>query len=330
MSASRDDQRRRMIDDGTVGLARFQIGSLRCSVSSDLHGYVDTLAELYRVDVQTGISESAAADLILEFVESPVSPARETNQLIVEPIPGGHRLTTDAASIEMTHQTGQHHMIVTVTDPGVGRAELSFHFWILLNRALLLLDRLLLHAAAFVVDGRVIVVCGDNGAGKSTLTVAFGLLGASLLSDDSLLVTRRTDRFVVSGLTSQMRVPRETEDRLLAGRVLHRQITEDGRNKRMVDAEQLFTTRLGLDLSPDRLVFLRNGGQTRVSALSGGETLLGLINNTRFTYRFGDTADISDHLDLVADLAMSVPGFEAIRTESLDDLDALVELIAAP
>ena len=319
-----------MIADRTIGRGRFQIGSLRCSVVSDPHGYADTLAELYRVDVEIDTAQPAAADLTFEFVESPAARVAETNQLLVEAIPGGHRLTTDAAAIEMTRRGGRQHLTVTVTDPSIDGAELSFHFWILLNRALLLLDRLLLHAAAFVVDGRVIVVCGDNGAGKSTLSVAFGLRGASLLSDDSLLVVRRVDGFVVSGLTSQMRIPRETEDRLLAGRVLHRQITEDGRNKRLVDADQLFTTRLGLDMAPDRLVFLRRGDQTRVSALSGGETLLGLINNTRFGYRFGDVADVSDHLDLVADLALSVPGFEAIRTDSLDELDALVELIAAP
>jgi len=315
---------------------RFQIGSLRCLVSSDPHGYAEIFTELYRVDHAPADERSEADDLVIEFVESPESPApasapgEASGRLLVEQIPGGHRLSTDPVTIELFQRGGENRMLVTVTDSSLDRGELSFHFWIMLNRVLLLLDRLLLHAAAFVVDGRVIVVCGDNGAGKSTLSVAFGLRGAMLLSEDSLLVTRRSDQFMVSGLTSQMRIPRETEDHLLPGRVLDQKITEDGRNKRMVDADQFFTTQLGLDLPPDRIVFLRSGNITRVAPLSARDALVRLIDNTRFTYRFADAGDVNDHMNLVADLAMSIPAYEATRDDNLDELDALVDMISAP
>ena len=314
------------------GRQRFQIGSLRCLVSSDPHGYAETFTELYRVDHAPADERSEANDLVIEFVELPQplrAPRAASGRLLVEQIPGGHRLSTDPVTIELIQQDRENRMLVTVTDPSLDRGALSFHFWIMLNRALLLLDRLLLHAAAFIVDGRVIVVCGDNGAGKSTLSVAFGLQGATLLSEDSLLVTRRLDRFMVSGLTPQMRIPRETENYLLPGRLLDQRITEDGRNKRIVDADQFFTTQLRLDLPPDRIVFLRRGETTQVAPLSARDALVGLINNTRFTYRFADTGDVNDHLDLVADLAMSIPAYEAIRDDNLDGLGALVDMIRA-
>jgi len=308
---------------------RFQIGSFRCSVLSDQHGYAEAFTELYRVPLAPDKDPSEAADLFIEFTESAPSPGAGRNQLLVEQMPNGHRLVTDPVTIELTQRNGENRMVVTVTDPSLDRAELSFHFWIMMNRVLLLLDRLLLHAAAFIADGRVIVVCGDNGAGKSTLSVAFGLRGATLLSEDSLLVTRQSENFMVSGLTPQMRIPRQTEDRLLPGRVLDQRITEDGRNKRMVDADQLFTTQLGLDLPPDRIVFLRRGDTTRLAPLSARDALVRLIDNTRFTYRFADTGDVTDHLDLVADLAIATPAYEATRLDNLDELDALVDMISA-
>lgn len=309
---------------------RFQIGSLRCFVSSDPHRYAKVFTELYRVDLEPDYERPEADDLVIEFAQSLRSPGELGGQLLVERIPGGHRLTTEPVTIELIHQGGEHRMLVTVTDPNLDQGELSFHFWIMMNRALLLLNRLLLHAAAFIVDRRVIVVCGDNGAGKSTLSVAFGLRGATLLSEDSLLVTRRADHFMVSGLTSQMRIPRETEDRLLPGRVLDQEITEDGRNKRMVDANQLFDSQLGLDLPPDRIIFLRRGDATRMTPLSARDAVMRLIDNTRLTYRFADTGDVNDHLDLVADLATSVPAYEAVRDDNLDELDTLLEMLSAP
>jgi hypothetical protein len=310
---------------------RFQIGSLRCSVLSDPHNYAETLTELYRVDLERDNDDERVVDLNIEIVESPMLRTAENSQLLlVEPIAEGHRLTTDPVTFELTRRTGENRLLVAVTDPSLDRGELSFHFWIMLNRALLLLDRLLLHAAAFVIDERLTVVCGDNGAGKSTLSVAFGLRGATLLSEDSLLVTRRGANFMVSGLTSQMRIPRESEDHLLPERVLDQRISEDGRNKRLVDAAQFFNTQLGIDMRPDRLVFLRLGNATSVTPLSARDALVRLIDNTRFTYRFANSGDVNDHLDLVADLATSVPAYEAIRNDSLHELDSLVEMIGAP
>ena len=131
-----------------------------------------------------------------------------------------------------------------------------------------------------------------------------------------------------SGVSQQMRVPRATEDRLLPGQLLDRRISEDGRNKRLVDADQLLDTRWGHDLAPDRIVFLRPGDRVETRPLSRRDALIRLIDNTRHSYRFAASGDISDHLDLVADLAGAVPAFEATRTTDLDDLDRLVELLS--
>jgi len=311
------------------GHRQFRIGSLRCRVASDPHGYAELLAERYRANLEPCDDTVGPHDLVFEFRENTDRSPTSTDRLIVEPTADGHRFVADPVTVELIGRPDHRRLVVTVTNPALDRELLSFHFWIVVNRALLLLDRVMLHAAAFVVNERVIVVCGDNGAGKSTLGVAFGLRGATLLSEDSVIATRRSTAFVVAGVSPQMRVPRPTEDRLLPGRLLDHRITEDGRNKRLVDADQLFDSRWGHDLPPDRIVFLRAADRVATRPLSRRDALLRLIDNTRHSYRFAASGDISDHLDLVTDLAAAVPAFEATRTTDLDDLDDLMELISA-
>jgi hypothetical protein len=312
---------------------RFRLGSLRCRCESDPHGYLELLTDRYRSLFET--SDVGIDDLLFSFRRDTSKVAATTDRLIVEQLADGHRLVTDPVTLELTGLGGKRtnsglttpSATLTITDLHMDREELSFHFWIIVNRALLLLDRVVLHAAAFVVDDRVIVVCGENGAGKSTLGVGFGLRGAAVLSDDSVLATSRHGTVVVSGMSPQMRVPRPTEDRLLPGRLDDLRISEDGRDKRLVRADQIFTSRWGEDLRPDRLVFLRPGDRVEVRPIGGRDALLRMIDNTRHSYRFGDTRDIADHLGLLSGLAAAVPAFEATRTDDLDDLDQLLELI---
>jgi hypothetical protein len=308
---------------------RFRIGSLRCRCESDPHGYLELLTDRYRAFFES--RDDGLDDLVFDILEDSSRPVSNTDRLIVERTHEGHRLVSDPVTLEMTAADGgrsaTHRFTLTVTDPSLDPEQLGFHFWIIVNRALLLLDRVVLHAAAFVVDERVIVVCGDNGAGKSTLSVAFGLRGAALLSEDSVLASRRDGTFLVSGVSPQMRVPRPTEDRLLPGRLVDLRISEDGRDKRLVLADHLFTSRWGEDLRPDRIVFLRPGDRVDARPMRSRDALLRLIDNTRHSYRFADAVDVADHLDVLSGLAAAVPTFEATRTDDLDDLDDLMEIL---
>lgn len=60
-----------------------------------------------------------------------------------------------------------------------------------LPRVLAQRGRLVLHAGAVSVEGRVIAFVGDTGAGKSTLTAFLHAAGYPLLSDDGLVLSPR-------------------------------------------------------------------------------------------------------------------------------------------
>lgn len=52
-------------------------------------------------------------------------------------------------------------------------------------------DGLLLHATCVAVEGRGVLICGPSGAGKSALGVQLMALGARLVADDQVALSRR-------------------------------------------------------------------------------------------------------------------------------------------
>jgi HPr kinase/phosphorylase len=57
-------------------------------------------------------------------------------------------------------------------------------------------DRMLLHATAVAVAGRGLLILGASGSGKSGLALRMIALGARLVADDQVLLTRAGDRLL--------------------------------------------------------------------------------------------------------------------------------------
>jgi hypothetical protein len=58
-------------------------------------------------------------------------------------------------------------------------------------------DTWLLHASAFAVNGKAVLVIGESGAGKSTFAAAAQAMGAVHLSDDATILVKRSDEYMV-------------------------------------------------------------------------------------------------------------------------------------
>ncbi len=59
-------------------------------------------------------------------------------------------------------------------------------------------SRLALHATAVAFDGNAVMMLGPSGSGKSSLALQLISLGALLVSDDQLVLTRHGDRILAS------------------------------------------------------------------------------------------------------------------------------------
>src|SRR5690606_8330052 len=80
------------------------------------------------------------------------------------------------------------------------------------------LGRQVLHASAVrLADGRVLGFVGQSGLGKSTLAAAFAAAGASILTDDCLLIEPRGPGFAAIGNYPGVRLNEDSATRLLGG-----------------------------------------------------------------------------------------------------------------
>ena len=91
-----------------------------------------------------------------------------------------------------------------------------------------------LHASAVAIDGKAIVLLGDCGAGKSTLTAALIGAGASLITDDLLVLDRAVDdRLTAFSGARRLKLHPDTAARV--GLTFDSVAMDDGSGKRVYD-----------------------------------------------------------------------------------------------
>lgn len=311
-----------------VGLT---IGSHRWNVSGDDRRVVDLLAERYRL---TPTAPHPNAHVVAHIARNPQQTQEPgqpqpglTDQLVVEPTSTGFRLTTDPITIHLDTIDRPHHASIIVTDASMGEELLGFHLWLMVNRMMLIMDRMVVHAAAVEIDGQTLVLCGQSGAGKSTLTVALGLAGGTILAEDWLLVDASSPTPTVSGVSPVMRLTADSADHLLAGRLGHAVDSDDGRDKRVFDSGTLFASASGVDRTPDRLFMLSVGPEAGLVPASGLDVTRYLADSAKVTLRFTDRGDYVSFLGLVGTVVSSVPAYHLRRSTDFGDLPQLVDLV---
>lgn len=199
------------------------------------------------------------------------------------------------------------------------------HLGVTLHRALLLLERIFLHAAGIVWDGTCTAFVGDKGSGKSTLSLALGRAGAIVLGDDHLVLRRDGDRYAVSGCDREARVLPDAETHLFGGPVDAPIIELGGVRKREILLERFVRSDPYREHALDRIVFPAVGQRFRATALRKSAALVRLIDATRGSHRFSGAADQSAYLDYLAGLVEGVATFEVELSPDLSELDALVD-----
>ena len=59
-----------------------------------------------------------------------------------------------------------------------------------------------IHASAVAVAARGLLICGASGSGKSSLALAMMALGADLIADDRVCITREQDQVILNAPTA--------------------------------------------------------------------------------------------------------------------------------
>jgi hypothetical protein len=199
------------------------------------------------------------------------------------------------------------------------------HLSVALHRALLLLERLYVHAAGVRLGDVGCVFVGDKGAGKSTLSLALGAAGATVLADDHVVLRRDGERFVASGCDGEARLLADAEQHLFGGPVDAPIVEHGGVRKKEIAVHRWFASDPYREHALDRVVFCRVGSAFRIDRLSKRAALTALIGATRSSHRFAGAADYGAYLDYLSDLVAAAGTFTLELSPDLSRLGLLAE-----
>jgi hypothetical protein len=204
---------------------------------------------------------------------------------------------------------------------------MQVHLSVVMNKLLLLLGRIYLHAGAVSTRGVTSAFAGSKGAGKSTLCLALARAGATLLADDHLVVRRGAGVFMASGCEDVARVTAQTEALLLPGRLTATAQDFGGTLKKEFAVTDWFDARPFEEFELHRLYLTRVGERTAITRLSPRVGLFRLLEWTRSAHRLADTEDHRRHLEFFSALANRVEISELELSPDLNDLDRTIALL---
>jgi hypothetical protein len=227
-----------------------------------------------------------------------------------------------AARLDLTRSPA--HAEVAVLAPDLPPFDLSVHLAVVLHKLLLLMDRVVLHAAAVRLAGRVSVFLGDKGAGKSTVALRLARAGGTVLGEDHLVLKRSARGFRVSGCDERSRVDARTERHFFPEPLAAEPADFAGTLKKEVPAASVFASEPYTDRPADLVFFSRVGTSFRIRPLSRGAALLRLVQAAGRLQRFVDATDHGRFLGMLSAFVPTVSAYQLDLSDDLRQLDRLV------
>lgn len=309
-----------------------RLGALATAVVCERAYYRDTVLAIFRTEPgrHADVDAGRANARLVVFEAEPgdgVLGAAPPDGITVTTHEGGRRWTiaTEALTAHLFADRDPIALYLAVAGRPADDFAFRVHLSVTLHRALLLLERIYLHAAGVRFGDVCAVFAGDKGAGKSTLSLALGAAGATVLADDHMVLRRDGDRFVASGCDGEARLLADAELHLFGGPVDAPIVEHGGVRKKEIPVGRHFASDPYREHRLDRLVFPRVGAAFGIERLSKRDALVRLIDGTRSSHRFSGAADYGAYLDYLSALVDAVDSFALELSPDLSQLHRLAE-----
>jgi hypothetical protein len=205
--------------------------------------------------------------------------------------------------------------------------DLCVHLAVVFHKLLFLMDRVVLHAAAVRLSGRVSVFLGARGAGKSTIALRLARAGGTVLGEDHLILKRSGGGFAVSGCDERARLDAKTERHFFDEPLPAEPVDFAGRLKKEIPAQQLFRSEPYTDGRADLLFFARPGTTFAIAPLRRRIALLKLMEAAGKLQRFVDPTDRGRFLAMLSDFVTTIQPYDLTLSDDLRELDGLVRFL---
>ena len=186
-----------------------------------------------------------------------------------------------------------------------------------------------LHASAFCIDGKAIVLTGEAGSGKSTTAAALALRGLPVLCEDIAAVEERDGSFgVQTGYARVCLWPESVE--ILKGHPDALPRLSPNWDKCYLPLDGA-VAKLETQKRPLGAVYILSPRETaadapRIEDVSNREVLLDLVQNTYMNWLL-DRSQRAAEFELLAHLVSQVPVRRIVPHSDPSRIDALCELI---
>jgi len=280
---------------------------------------VPTSDLLSRVDADIVVRESDGHDASAAEVPPDGMIVRHAHPVSV--------IHTEALSVTIDHARTPVHIGVRVRRGERSHYDLCVHLAVVFHKILFVLDRIVLHAAAVRIAGRVAIFIGDRGAGKTTTALALSRAGGTVLGEDHLILRRSGDGFVVSGCDERWRVDERTERHFFDTPLPLEASEYAGRMKKELAVRTGADSQPFTDERPTQLFFIRAAGRFAITPIPRGMTALRLMEEAGKLQRFVDADDRFRFLTMLSDFVPTITPYTLDRSDNLGDLDRLIAFL---
>lgn len=222
------------------------------------------------------------------------------------------------------------HIVILVREPQFTDRAFRDHLFEIICKLLFREDRFYIHSAAIQLRDQVSLFVAPGAHGKSTITLRLAQAGATILSEDHVIIRRdEAGSFLVSGCQDTARVTPKTEEMIFdAPLAIEPEATGPGGPKKLFELSDYFASAPFTDFPFERVFFNHIGRQFKIKPMSRQAAVLKLMYMTRSFFRQNDEADLAGYLDFFSDLAGGREFYDLELSPDLADLDRLVAFLA--
>ena len=278
----------------------------------------------YRINYRYG--QSVYDIVVRESEDDAVAVTVPPDGMVVRHAQPVSVIHTEALSVTIDRARTPVHVYVRVRPGERSHYDLCVHLAVVFHKILFLLDRIVLHAAAVRIAGRVAIFIGDRGAGKTTTSLALSRAGGIVLGEDHLILRRSGDGFLVSGCDERWRVDERTERHFFDSPLPLEAADYAGRMKKEVTVRDVASHPF-VDERPAQIFFMRIGNRFDISPIPRAVSALRLMEEAGKLQRFVDADDRLRFLTMVSDFVATIRPYALHRTDDLGDLDRLIEFL---
>ena len=312
------------------------LGSLRLCVNFDRSFYPDSLSGIFGTPLKASLngSQQHVSNANLSFVEISSDKARFVQRpdriprdgMVILKSENNIEIHTEALAAYIVPDDPADIQIIVIT-PDIRPFDLKVHLTVALHKALFLLGRLTLHAAAAHFVGKTNVFIGSKGAGKSTVSLKLGQSGAAILGEDHVILTRQGTHFLISGCDEVSRVTEKTENYFFHEKLSVAPQNVDGVMKKEFSTRTIAKHSPYKDFPIHRMFFIHVGKQFKVQHLSKKEAMLAMIRETKHSQRFAAPTDYRYYITYLRNLIDCVPAFDLTLSQDIGELSQLLTFL---